>query len=258
MNRVAPKALGVVAGAVLVMNISLGVAVHGARYSAYYDCTPGRTTALVVTNASDLPSETAYVLRAYDPDGTLLLETTGALEEYESTVLFLNDLMAEPDELSWGLVQIESSLLLQMAAWIGERDSWVAIINTARSALSTEGLGIARQWYSINYASTGQRSTAITLINPNDEPADGMLYIYDANGAALDESRFTIEPKRLIYFLPEANYEASDDLWGLIDVQSTLPILLVGEYFDNSTTLLDVELIDTPYYLQSEDTSGTP
>ena len=258
MNQVAPKAVGVVTVVALVMSIALGGAVHGAEYSAYYDCTPGRTTAIVVTNASNVPSEAAYVLRAYDPDGHLLLETPGALAEYESTVLFLNDLIAEPDELSWGLVQIESSLLLQMAVWIGERDSWIAIINTVRSPLSAEGLGIARQWYSINYATTGQRSTAITLINPNDEPADGMLYIYDAKGAALDGSRFTIEPKQLIYFLPEANYEASDDLWGLIDVQSTLPILIVGEYFDESTALLDVELIDTPYYLQSEAESDAP
>jgi len=247
MKRVAWKAAGTLTLIALIAGAALA-----ATYSSYYDCTPGRTTAIVLTNASDFASEAAYVLRVYDPDGLLLAEVDGGMTEYESTVLFLNDLIEAPDELSWGLVQIESSLLLQMATWIGEADHWVAVVNTTRSPLSTEELGVARQWYSINYASTGQRSTAITLINPNDQPVDGALYIYDATGATLDASGFTIEPHQLIYFLPEVNYEPSDDLWGLIDVQATLPILLVGEYFDAATALIDVEVIDSPYYLQNE------
>ncbi|MBU0595392.1 hypothetical protein KJ567_01745, partial [Candidatus Bipolaricaulota bacterium] len=247
MNRAGQMVVGTLMLVALVPGAALG-----ATYSSYYDCTPGRTTAIVVTNASDFATEAAYVLRVYDPDGQLLAEVSGGLAEYESTVLFLNEIIDEPGELSWGLAQIESSLLLQVATWIGELDKWVAVVNTTRFPLSTEDLGIAQQWYSINYASTGPRSTAITLINPNDEPVSGALYIFDATGAALDASGFTIEPHQLIYFLPEATYESSDKLWGLIDVRATRPILLVGEYFDEDTSLVDVEVIDSPYYLQNE------
>jgi len=247
MNRAARKTAGV-----LILVALAAAAALGATYSSYYDCSPGRTTAIVLTNASDFSSDAAYVLRVYDPDGQLLVEANGGLGEYESKVLFLNELIEEPNELSWGLVQIESSLLLQMATWIGELDRWVAVINTTRFPLSTENLGVAHQWYSVNYASTGQRSTAITLVNPNDEPVSGAFYIYDATGTSLDASGFTIEPHQLIYFLPEANYDSSDDLWGLIDVRATLPILLVCEYFDGDTALLDVDVVDSPYYLQNE------
>ena len=252
MDRCILKAAGALVIAILVTGTALG-----ATYSAYYDCTPGRTTAIVITNASDFSSGAAYSLRVYDPDGHVLAETTDTLAGYESKVLFLNDLIQEPDELSWGLVQIESSVLLQMAVWIGELDRWVAVLNTTHTPFAIDGLAVAHQWYSINHASTGQRSTALTLINPNDEAVSGALYIYDATGATLDASGFTIEPKQLIYLLPEANYDVSADLWGLIDVRSTRKILLVGEYFDEDTALIDVDLIDAPYYLEYE-TEGAP
>ena len=145
MSRVALLA----AGSLMVVLVVAGTSL-GATYSSYYDCTLGRTTAIVLTNASDFASEEAYVLRVYDPDGQLLAEVSGGLAEYESTVLFLNDIIDEPGELSWGLAQIESSLLLQMATWIGELDNWVAVINTTRFPLSTEDLGIAHQWYSLS------------------------------------------------------------------------------------------------------------
>jgi len=247
MDRSILKAAGALAIAILVTG-----AAFGATYSAYYDCTPGRTTAIAITNASDFSSDAAYSLRVYDPDGHVLAETADGLAGYESKVLFINDVIEEPDELSWGLLQIESSVLLQMAVWIGELDHWVSVLNTTHSPFSIEGLGVAYQWYSMNYASTGQRSTALTLINPNDEPVSGALYIYGATGATLDASGFTIEPKQVIYFLPEANYDASTDLWGLIDVRATWNILLIGEYFDEDTALIDVDLIDVPYYLEYE------
>jgi len=233
-----------------VFVVSVSSAGWGITYSTHYDCTPGRTTALVITNASDYTLEEGYVLRLYGPDGRLLQEVSGGLTEYESTVLLLNEIVEPADATCWGLAQVESSLLLVLGTWIGEADHWVAVINTGTSLLQSGASGAMVYWYSLNFANTENRRTGIELLNPHTEAVAGAVDLYDALGKHLASEEFELEPHQADYFSPEATFPIADTMWGIVDLRAAKPLLMVGEYFDADGALFDVDIADAPYYLQ--------
>ena len=237
-----------VTGFVLVL--SLSVLSEARTFSTYYSCLPGTVTAVVLTNASAYDLEEAFTLTLYDAEGTLLQTVTRELTSYQSIVLFLSDFFEEPNALSWGSLNIESDALLQAGLWIGTETAWVSVINLRVQLLSTEGLGVVYYWYGANYANTDSRRAGIGVINPGDDTITGTAYVYDASGELQNFSDFTLSPHRSAYFMPETVFPADKELWGLIDIRATAPLIVVTEYYDADRRLLDVDVIDSAYYLQ--------
>ena len=224
--------------------------------STYFNCLPGSVTALVLTNASSYDSEDAFTVTMYDAEGGLLETITRGLGPYESTVLFLNDFIEEAGELSWGSLNIEARVLLQAGLWLGTEEAWVSVTNVQAQTLSTEGLDIRYYWYGVNYANTQNRRTGVSIINPSEESVSGTAYVYDSAGQLQNFSDFTLGPHRSAYFQPESVVPSGQDQWGLIDIRSTLPLVVASEYFDGNGVLVDVDLVDSVYYLQVSQPEG--
>ena len=233
-----------------VLALSLSVSATAGTFTTYYSCLPGTVTAVVLTNASAYDSEEAFTLTLYDAEGTLLQIITRGLDSYQSIVLFLNDFVEEPNEFSWGSLNIESNLLLQAGLWLGTETTWVSVINLQAQSLSTKGLDVIYYWYGANYANTENRRTGIGIINPGDDTIAGTVYVYDASGELQNQSDFALSPHRSAYFNPEAEFPIDKELWGLIDIRANAPIVIASEYYDEEGQLLDVDVIDSVYFLQ--------
>jgi len=234
----------------LIFILVLSTSATARTYTSYYTCLPGSVTAVVLTNASTYDHEEAFQLTMYSADGTVLHAFVGNLDSYQSTVYFLNDFIDEPNEFSWGPLVIESNVLLLAGVWIGTEDEWVSISNVQSQVLSTDGLDVAYFWYGANYANTEHRRTGIAVVNPGKSAITGTAYIYDSDGSLQDSSDFTLSSHGAAYFTPESVFPIGEDSWGLIDIRSTNPIVVVSEYYDARGILLDVDIIDTVYYLQ--------
>ncbi len=216
---------------------------------AHYDCTPGISTVVVLTNASEFTLENAVTVRLYDTSGALILESVHGLTEYESKALFLNGLLDGTDETTWGLAVIDSRLLLQVGVWIGTEDDWLFVENYGELAGDLSEPAIEAYWYGLNYANTNNRRTAVAVLNPNDRITFADLYMYDAAGVLQYTRKLQIPSRRPTYIDLEDAFPAGDDVWGLLDVSASSPILLVCSYFDAEGYLIDVDVIDQPYYV---------
>ncbi len=234
----------------LVLVLSLSISATARTITTYYTCLPGTVTAVVLTNASAYDHEEAFTLTMYDAEGALLQTLTKDLDSYQSIVVFLNDLIDEPNEFSWGSLIIESDILLQAGLWLGTEATWVSISNLQVQTMSINGLDIIYYWYGANYANTESRRTGIGIINPSDSAITGTAYIYDSAGELLNHSDFSLLPHGAAYFKPESVFPIGKDSWGLIDIRATAPIVVASEYYDANGTLLDADVIDTVYYLQ--------
>jgi hypothetical protein len=248
-----PWIIGLV-GAVLVVVLSVTASAY--TYSTYYTCLPGTVTAVVLTNASEYDSDEAFTLTLFSAQGEEIGSISQDLTAYQSAVVFLNDLIANPGEYSWGLASIDTTVLLQVGVWIGTESSWVSVSNLRSQALATEGVDIAYYWYGANYANTENRRAGIGLVNPSEASVGGTLYVYNASGALLNYSDFELAAHHSAYFNPESILPIDQETWGLIDVRATNPILLVSEYYDAAETLLDVDIIGISYFLQVDQEGG--
>ena len=245
-----PRWNSLLAGFILILLLSVSTAAR--TYTSYYTCLPGSITAIVVTNASVYDHEEAFTLTLYDAGGDVAHTITSGLKSYESVVYFLNDYFENPDEFSWGSVVIESNVLLLTGVWIGTETEWISISNVQAQTLSTEGLDIAYYWYGANYANTENRRAGIAVINPGESVITGPAFIYDSAGSLQNYSDFTLAPHASAFFRPESVFPIGEDSWGLIDIRSTSPIVVASEYYDANGALLDVDIIDTVYYLQMQ------
>lgn len=241
----------------LVLILSLSMSTTARTITTYYTCLPGTVTAVVLTNASAYDHKEAFTLTMYDAEGTLLQTMTKDLDSYQSLVFFLNDFIDAPNEFSWGLLIIESDILLQAGLWLGTETTWVSISNLQAQTLSTEGLDIVYYWYGANYANTESRRTGIGIINPSDSTVTGTAHIYDSAGELLNHSDFSLLPRASAYFKPESVFPIGKDSWGLIDIRATAPIVVASEYYDADGMLLDTDVIDSVYFLQvQQEASG--
>ena len=234
------------------------VAVSGSSrtHHGYYTCLPGTLTALVLTNASEYASDEAFTVTVFDAHGVPMVSITDSLDTYQSKVLFLNDHIPEIDEFCWGSINIESELLLQVGLWLGTEAEWVSVSNLSAKTLSTDGYDVVYFWYGANYANTANRRTGIGLVNPGGETVHGTTYVYDASGALQSQSDFELAPHQSLYFKPEAVFPIDGEMWGLIDVRASAPIVVAAEYFDANDRLIDVDIIDSVYYLQVQTTEN--
>jgi len=235
--------------------VCAGWVAQARTYWAYYDCAPGVTTVLVLTNASEYEREEAVTLRLYDAEGMPVVESVYDLAAYESTAVFLNGLLVETDESTWGLAEIESQLLLQVGVWLGTEDEWLFVENYGELTVGLSDVAIETYWYGVNYANTENRQTTVTILNPAERLIYGTLYLYDAHGMLQEYEQIPLPARQPTYIEVESLYPIGDDVWGLIDIQTSGAVLVVCGYFDAEGYLIDVDVIDQPYYVQygSED-----
>jgi hypothetical protein len=236
--------------------VALSASVTARTYTSYYTCLPGNVTAVVVTNASAFEHEEAFSLTLYDAEGSLVHTVVSALKSYESVVVFLNDLVEQPSEYSWGSLIIESNVLLLAGVWIGTETEWLSISNIQAQTLSTEGLSIDYFWYGANYANTENRRAGIAMINPGESEIAGTAFVYDSSGALQNSSDFLLIPHGSVFFRPESVFPVGANSWGLIDIRSTDPIVVATEYYDGEGALLDVDIIGKVYYLQVQQSNN--
>ncbi len=232
------------------LTIGLAGAAAARTYWAYYDCAPGLSTVVVLTNASEFTLENGVTVRLYDANGALILESVHDLAAYESTAVFLNGLLEDADETTWGLVEIDSRLLLQVGVWIGTENDWLFVENYGELVGNLSELSIEAYWYGLNYANTSSRRTTVTILNPNDRITFGDFYMYDASGVLQYTRKLQIAPRRPTYIDLEDVFPVGDDVWGLVDVSASEPVLLVCSYFDAEGYLIDVDVIDEPYFVE--------
>jgi hypothetical protein len=216
----------------------------------YYDCAPGLSTVIVLANASEFTMEDAVSLRLYDADGSLIVESVHGLTAYESTAVLVNDLLPETDASAWGLAEVESQLLLQIGVWLGTEGNWLVVENYGALEPNTSGLPIDAYWYGLNYANTTNRRTTVTILNPNDRLVFGRFYMYDAYGVLQYHQNLPLPARQPTYIDLENVFPIGGDVWGLIDVKTEEPVLLVCGYFDPEGNLIDIDIVDQPYYLE--------
>lgn len=247
MNRIGTRSAILICAAILAF---IGAAASARTYSVYYDCAPGVSTVIVLTNASEFMIEDAVTVRLYDTSGSPIHESVHGLTAYESTAVYLNGLIEYTDESTWGLAEIDSQLLLQVGVWIGTEGDWLFVENYGDLLGSSGDFAIDTYWYGLNYANTQNRRTTVTILNPNDRLVLGSLYMYDAYGVMQYQRNLQLPARRPTHVDLEQVSSIGDDVWGLVDVETSEPVLLVCAYFDAEGYLIDVDVIDQPYYLE--------
>ena len=225
--------------------VAFGLTAAAREYVAYHDCSNGRITAVTISNIS--AQETEYVLSIYDEDGRVISETAETLRGFESVVRFVNELV--PGE-AWGLVRVETDLHLTLGVWLGVGETWRAVENVTVPHLDGSDSPYTAYWFTANYAHTLSRSTGIDLLNPNAFAVEGTLWLYDAQGTARATTDFTLEPYEAAFFHPESGLEPGESMWGVADIVSSAPVLLIAEYVDANGELIDIDLINRSYYVQ--------
>jgi len=245
--------VGVIIAVLCLSILSAHTIVWARTFDTYYTCLPGFVTAVVLTNASAYASDEAFILTLHDAYGGAIATIADSLAPYEAKVVFLNEHVQAQDEYSWGLLHVEANVLLQTGVWIGTEDAWVSVTNLRVQTLSTDGLDIVYYWYGVNYANTANRRVGIGLVNPANTSAAGTVYVYDSSGELQNYSDFVLDPHSSVYFKPETVFPVGQELWGLIDIRSSAEIVVVSEYYDDAGGLLDVDIIDSVYYLQARD-----
>jgi len=226
------------------------MASHARTIWTYYDCTPGVYTVLVLSNASEFALEEAVTVRLYGSTGTQIHESKHGLTQYESADVFLNGFLGETSESTWGLAAIESELLIQVGAWIGVEDTWLLVENYGELGGSSPVASVDAYWYGVSYANTENRRTTVTILNPNERLTFGALYMYDAVGTLQYHRDLTLPARQPTFIDLENVFPVGDDVWGLIDVEAAEPVLIVCSYFDGEGYLIDVDVVDQPYYLE--------
>jgi len=202
-------------------------------YSAYYDATAETSTALVVSNVGSEPG--IFSCLVYDTDGAVIVETSQSLAAHASTVLFVDDLLAERG--TWGLLRIESPIELAVALWISASGAWVAVENV--EVVRTVG-AVAQV---ADYASTPNRTTGIGLVNPHDRVVAGTLVLYDAEGGVAASTPFQLEPRVARYVSTATDVGLKEEFWGLVVVDADASLFLVLEYYNADGSLVDVDVV---------------
>jgi len=232
------------AAAVFVLMIA---AYAGARtYAVYYDATEGHGTAIVLTNL--FGEETLARLLAYDSSGNEVAAVDVRLGEYASEAVFVEELLDAASGHTWGLARVLTEGRVAAAAWIRDEHGWLTVDNVSIPNDVAGATEYSGYWLTANYANTENRMTGLSLVNSSDEQVIGEFYVYDSAGARTSVRSFELDPRSSAFVLLSEELEVAQTMWGMIDVHTNRPILLVAEYLDASGALIDVDVISR-YYL---------
>jgi hypothetical protein len=236
--------MAVVMGVVLLVAI-LAVGASARIYAAYYDCSGTRDTGLVVMNSGG--SDTYYTIKIYDAYGTLLEAVSGDLSAYQSGYHRLSSLI-EWGDTTWGLVLIDTPGLLTVGVETFDQDAWLSSDNV--SYWTPSKAEYKRYWYGLNYANTSEQATVIVVANPNDSAAQGSLFLYSSLGDLEKKVDFDLEPHEANFYRSFDLLGVEDKMWGVLDVEAPVPLLVAVEYFNADGALLNVDQMGYAYYVE--------
>jgi hypothetical protein len=233
-------------GATLVLLICIGFfgVAYPNTYALYYTCARNQDTHLVIMNSGG--SDTYYTLKVYDAYGDLLDATSGDLTPFESDYQILSDLAGNGDT-SWGLALIETPAILTIGVETFEEGYWRASDNIVDAVPEDSG-SITYYWYGLNYSNTSSQSTGIAIVNPNGFPAAATVFIYDSYGNLKETFDIVLDPHETDYYNSMALVALSQEMWGIVDVKATVPIVIAAEYISADDVLLNVDQIAHFYY----------
>ena len=220
----------------------------GRSFALYHESMLSRTTAVVVTNLDS--TETFVVFACYDASGTLLAETEAVLAGQASNVLFLDELIPKRDGTTWGLALAETEGHVAFGVWIASDDTWQCVENVATALFDPTDAPYTAYWYTANYASTGNRNGGLAVANPWSDPVEAEIEAYDAAGTVVTHTVVDLGGHASGFYNLSGALSAGASLWGAVLVRATAPILLVAEYRDEKSDLIDLDMITQFFYIE--------
>ncbi|MGB2983249.1 MAG: hypothetical protein WBC63_05225 [Candidatus Bipolaricaulia bacterium] len=220
----------------------------GRSYALYHDSTTGRGTAVVLTNLDE--HDVTLGLFAYDSAGSEIVSQDLTLTRFASEAVFLDELIDVPSGTTWGLVRAETIGQIALAAWMRSEETWFAVENVSVSMQAVDEFQYSGYWLTANYANTPNRTTGVSLVNPYDDRTGGAIYFYDAEGNRSAARPFELGPRMAAFILLSDELKVAETSWGLLDVRSDVPILLVTEYFDANGESIDLDMVSSFYFVE--------
>lgn len=224
------------------------------QHPVYYDCALGRTTTLVITNLTDQNAPQGYSLRIYDAFGAAIHESAGGLAPHESVALHLLSLLdgAGSDD-AYGLAIVESPVSVGVSAWYREDEFWATVETGGRWSGEDSNPDAKAYWYYLQFADTDSRTSGFYLVNPSERHAMVTVYLRDSDGKVLAVELLPIQGRETWFFMGEdLIYPETfdEDVWGIVDVRSPSPLILVGEYYDSDGWLIDLDVSKEAYRIE--------
>lgn len=208
---------------ILVLTLSC-MLIFALDYAFYYDCTPEKETAVLVSNLSDEPQYTRLLV--FDSKGKRLHQEVTTLNPYRSVVFDLTRVVT-PSPTTWGLVMLQSDGHLYISVAYSDHRLLVSRDHVIEPVATREDAKY--YWYALSYMNTKSFKTGFAIANPNKVEAQGNVYIYNASGELLKDLSGSIQPYNSVYV--DLAEELEVETFGVVDVKSTVPIVLGVEYF---------------------------
>ncbi|MGJ8454075.1 hypothetical protein ACSFC1_02075 [Pseudothermotoga sp. U03pept] len=220
-----------------VLLILLSVICIAANYGLYHDSTPGRNTAVLVSNLSD---ESAYFrMIVYDYEGKELWKETFKSKPYETILVDLSQKFPQSDR-NWGLVFFQSDQLLYLSVLYRDGDMLFCrnhVIEPVQTSSDAK-----YYWYGVNYTNFGNSETAFSIINTSNKTNDLYLWVYDYAGNVIRELSGSVSPKSAVYV--DLAKELSSQTTGVVDIRSTEPIVIGVEYYQGGEIWIIENIVD--------------
>jgi len=206
--------------------VLLATIYFAANYAVYYDCTPDYKTSLLISNLSD---EKAYFrVTVFDSSGQRLWRETYNKPPYSSVFIDLSQVVKR-SESSWGLVLVQCDELLHITVMYWEEEGTLLNSNHVIEPLNFSQ-DAKYYWYAVGYVNSENSQPALILANPNDKSIDVAVWIYDEAGQLVKDLEGELDPFSAVYVnLVKYVQQGS----GVVDIRSTLPILVAVEHYDD-------------------------
>lgn len=184
-------------------------------------------------------------LVAFDANGAEVARADVALPGFASEAVFLK--IDREIGGAWGLVRVETDGRIALAAWFGIGEQWWAVENVAGPVPAVEQYEYTGYWLTTNYANTTNRTTFLLLVNPYDEFVHGEIYVYNDAGSRMSTRSFELGARTTAFVLVGEDLDVGDSTWGMVDVHSDGPVLLVTEYFAVDGRPIDLDFVSSFY-----------
>lgn len=206
--------------------VLLATIYFAANYAVYYDCTPDYRTSLLISNLSD---EKAYFrVTVFDSSGQRLWRETYNKPPYSSVFIDLSQVVKR-SESSWGLVLVQCDELLHITVMYWEEEGTLLNSNHVIKPFNFRQ-DAKYYWYAVGYVNSENSQPALILANPNDKSIDVAVWIYDEAGQLVKDLEGELDPFSAVYVnLVKYVQQGS----GVVDIRSTLPILVAVEHYDD-------------------------
>lgn len=211
--------------------------IFAANYGFYHDSTPGRNTAIMVSNLSD---ENAYFrVVVYDYEGKEIWKDTFRSKPYETVHIDLVQKIPQSDR-NWGLALIQCDQLLYISVLYKDREMLFCrnhVIEPVQTSSDAK-----YYWYGINYTNFGNAETAFALINTSNKTSEVYVWVYDYAGNVVKELSGNVSAKASAYV--DLTKELNSQTSGVVDIRSTEPIVVGIEYYQSGEIWIIENIVD--------------